>query len=88
MPAYHVSYDLNGPGQNYEGLIKEIKNSPDWCGVCDSTWLVATNESAAALMTRLGKAVDDNDTVIVTQIYGQSWSGRISETVANWLRRY
>lgn len=31
MAVYSISYDLNKSGQNYDGLIKELRKFDGWC---------------------------------------------------------
>lgn len=69
MRVLQVSYDLRKPERNYEGLIEELKNSPNWWHHLGSTWLILTNETATELWDRISRHVDKDDTVLVT------WTG-------------
>ena len=65
---YAVNYDLNRPGQNYQGLYSAIKGCGDWLHCLDSTWLVDTEDTgldAKGIWKQLEPHVDDNDRVLV-----------------------
>jgi hypothetical protein len=47
MPAFLVTYDLNKPGQNYDGLIEELKKTAGWWHYMKSTWILSTSETPA-----------------------------------------
>lgn len=86
MSAFHVSYDLHKPGQDYTNLIEEIKASPA-CHCLQSSWLVATQENAAQLFNRLGKHLDQNDRILVSKVT-VDYKGYLSQNACDWLRAY
>ena len=73
--VYVVSYDLRKPGQDYKGLFDELQASPGWWHYLESTWLIATSESANELYDRLRKHLDRDDSILVIQAGGdrQGW---------------
>ncbi|MBI1376091.1 MAG: hypothetical protein GC157_01190 [Frankiales bacterium] len=73
-----VSYDLQRPGQNYSGLIEAIKGLGAYRHCLQSTWLVATAHSPAAVWDSLAGHVDKNDRVLVMTVGG---------TAAGWLNK-
>ena len=84
MRVYNVSYDLDKPGQNYDGLIAELKKSPKWWHYLKSTWLVLTDESADQLWNRLGRHLDRTDNVLVIQV-GRDYSGWLPKEAWDWI---
>ncbi|ELV7515517.1 hypothetical protein QMU85_000472 [Photobacterium damselae] len=87
MKVYCVSYDLNKSGQNYNDLYDEIKSSPGWCHILDSTWLISTSETASQLSERLLKNIDDNDELLVIKV-SRDYSGWLSKTTWSWIDQH
>lgn len=72
MFVYCVSYDLRKAGQNYSGLYEQLK-STKWLHPLESTWLVATTESAQQLSDRLWMQLDANDLLLVIRVTKPYW---------------
>jgi len=85
MKVFCVSYDLNKPGQKYDGLISELKESYSWWHYLDSTWLIKTNESAGALSTRLQKHLDDNDNLLIIRVT-KDYAGWLPKKAWDWIK--
>jgi hypothetical protein len=85
--AVLISYDLNAPGQNYDDLIEKIKSLGAWWHYLDSTWIVKTTQSAAAVRNTLTPLLDKNDELLVVDISTTSaaWWG-FSERASKWLK--
>lgn len=76
--AYLISYDLNKPGQNYDGLYQAIKGASTgvWWHYLDSTWIIKSNSfSADDVFEKLSPYLDKNDRCIVVEIKNnkQGW---------------
>lgn len=87
MAVYNVSYDLVKAGQDYDGLIKELKNSDSWWHYLGSTWLIATNETALQLITRLKPYIDDNDNILIIEVVN-SKAGWLPQEAWDWINQY
>lgn len=87
MSVYCVSYDLNRPGQNYEGLYEELKRSASWWHFLDSTWLIATSESSEQLWSRIAPHVDKTDSVLVIKVVNKS-AGWLPQEAWNWINQH
>ena len=61
----HVSYDLHNPGQNYDAVIKRIKELGSWAKVHMSFWYVNSGYTAAQAVEHIKSALDTNDKVYV-----------------------
>ncbi len=61
----HISYDLNQPGQNYEAVIKKIKELGSWAKVHKSFWYVSSTRTASEAVDFIKPALDKNDQVYV-----------------------
>jgi hypothetical protein len=90
MAVYLIGYDLDTPGQDYENLFDAIKAaSTDWWHCLDSTWLIVSDQSAAAIRTALVQHIDGNDKLLVaTMGKGAAWSKSFPQNCKDWLQKY
>lgn len=89
MNVFLVSYDLREPGQDYAGLISELKSSHSWWHHLKSTWLVATDEPADQLFARLAEHVHPNDRVLVLEVSaGAGRQGWLPKRAWKWLDQH
>jgi len=88
MTVYCVSYDLNKTGQNYNAIHEELKRSPAWCHLLDSTWLVSTNETGQQLNDRLVHQVDKNDRLLVVKVTSPHFQGWLSDDAWTWIYQH
>ena len=73
MNTYIICYDLNSPGQNYEGLIDAIKEIANgWWHHLDSTWIINNNGPATSIRDYLTAHLDRNDELLVAKLSGES----------------
>lgn len=84
--TYHVSYDLKKPRQDYDALIAEIKRSPGYYHIMQSTWLISTSETAHELFRRLGGRMDNDDRILISEISNHNYTGWLNQSVWDWLR--
>lgn len=87
MSVYCVSYDLNTPGQEYNDLNEELKNSQSWWHFLTSTWLIYTSESSQQLSDRLRAHLDDNDNLMVIRVTA-NYAGWLPEEAWEWMREH
>lgn len=83
-----VGYDLNQPLQNYEGLIKQLKEGyQNWWHNLDSTWIVRTSKSPSEVRDDLTPYLDTNDEIFVVDITGKAaaWAG-FNDKGSGWLK--
>ena len=86
MRIFSVNYDLNSPGQRYDGLEEHIsRNYPDRIKGLKSTWLIQTSDSAQDVYRKLLPAVDSNDRILVNRVTHEH-SGWLDTDVINWLQ--
>lgn len=86
MTVYCVSYDLNKLGQRYAKVYEELKKSPKWIHLLDSTWLIATSESAQQLSDRILKHTDENDRFLVIKVT-REYQGYLSQDQWDWINQ-
>jgi hypothetical protein len=82
-----VAYDLKKPGQNYTGLIEELKKKP-WWHALESTWLLDTSETPAQVWARIKKYIDTNDSVLVIEMKkgtAAGADGRLPKEAWEWI---
>jgi len=86
MRTLLVGYDLNRPGQNYEGLIGALKAKPWWHHL-DSTWLIRTEETPVQLRDRLARHIDSGDELLVIDVTSRAaaWQG-IDQSGGQWIK--
>lgn len=85
MRVYSVNYDLKTPGRDYTGLYEELKRSPAWRHDLESTWLIATTETAQQIWDRIKGHIDKNDRVIILQA-GPDYLGLDHLDAWTWLQ--
>ena len=87
MSTFLIGYDLDTPGQNYEGLAEQIKSLGAWWHHLDSTWLVKSDLDQVAIRDRLKSVLDSNDELLVVNVSGDAaaWCG-FDQRGSKWLR--
>jgi hypothetical protein len=86
LRVYSVGYDLDRPGQNYDGLIKELQKSNGWAHCLKSQWLIATWETAQQLYTRLTPYLDKNDSILVIEV-NANYAGWLPAEMWQWIHK-
>lgn len=87
MKSYMIGYDLNKPGQDYTDLIAAIKGlASGWWHCLDSTWIVKSDSTAAAIRDALKPHIDAGDELLVINVTGSesAWVG-FDKQCADWL---
>lgn len=87
MALYSVDYDLHQPDRDYPRLEKAIMSYPGYCRVLLSHWIVSIQgTSAANIRDHLAQNIDQNDSLIVSRLSGESAWKNLADGVAEWLR--
>jgi len=85
MKLYQITYDLRKQ-RDYKSLQDCIKAYGTWCRPLESTWIIATSESAIQVRDKLQAVMDADDGLLVTRLQGDAaWYG-LSDVAANWLK--
>ncbi len=76
--VYMVTYDLNKEGQDYENVIKAIKDASTgaYCSYWKSSYLIKSNiTSADEVFKRIKPYLDSNDRLLVIEVKNnmQGW---------------
>jgi hypothetical protein len=86
--ALLIAYDLNKPGQNYEGVHEAIKALGAWWHYLESTWIVATRQSPDAAWSAIRSVFDDSDRCLVIDITGDSYQGWLTQDAWDWIHEH
>lgn len=76
MAAYMITYDLNSKGQNYDKVIKAIKDSSlSWCTFWKSSYLIKSSLTANQVSDKITPHLDSNDRLIIVEVKNnyQGW---------------
>lgn len=84
MAVYIVTYDLNSPGQNYDGLIKAIR-AYTHCKPLKSAFFIDTSEKAASIRDKLKKHIDEGDALYVMELQ-KHWAANRTMDCTSWLK--
>ena len=88
MKTYLIGYDLNRPrgDDDYPELIAAIKSFGTWWHHLASTWIVKSDQTAAAVRDMLKSHVDSGDELLVAVLSGEAaWIG-INDQGSAWLK--
>ncbi len=85
--TYIISYDLNSAGQNYEDVLRIIKEHWGWARLGGSAYIVITEKSAVEIRDNLMAVMDSNDQLFVGVIKAPAaWFG-LGDEVSDWLKK-
>ncbi|HJD12909.1 MAG TPA: hypothetical protein IAA03_03820 [Candidatus Ruminococcus avistercoris] len=73
-----ITYDLNSEGQNYEDVIKTIKDCAvdgKWYSCWRSSYLIKTDMKVDEINDKIHQYLDKNDTLFVVEVTSnyQGW---------------
>ncbi len=80
-----ISYDLNKKDKNYEELYGAIKSYETWWHQLTSSWLIDTQEDAAAIFNKLKPHIDTDDTLLVIRVT-KDYNGWLTDKAWEWIR--
>lgn len=84
--VYLITYDLNKT-KDYEKLFAAIKALGDWDKdpTLTSVWFVSTTLSARTISDRLRAYMDSDDTLFITRLRLDEYSGWLKKTLWPWI---
>jgi hypothetical protein len=87
MATYIIGYDLHPTkGETYDELIDAIKTIGKWWHHLDSTWVVVSDETAAAIRDKLQGHMKSDDQLLVVKSSGVgAWFG-FNDKGSSWLK--
>jgi hypothetical protein len=90
MKVYQIDYDLRKQ-RNYAALYEQIRSYGTYCHPLESTWIIATQQSAEQIRDKLTKTMDGDDGLLVTRLQGEAaWrnlSNDSNDEVTKWLKQ-
>ena len=85
MRVYQISYDLRKQ-RNYDALYERIKQYGSWCHPLESSWVIATQQTALQVRDNLAQVMDQDDGLLVTRLQNEAaWRG-LGDDVSRWLK--
>lgn len=83
----HISYDLYAPGQNYEAVIKAIKDLGNWAKIHKSYWYVNSSHTAAQAVAIVWGVMDANDRLYIVDATNNvaAWQN-LGDEAANYIK--
>ena len=88
--VYVIAYDLQEPNdtnEDYERIIKTIKNSFTWCHLQKSVWLVRSDSSAKEIRDILTPLIKNGDELFVARLQGNWATVGLGDRRNNWLHK-
>lgn len=87
--AYMITYDLNKEGQNYEDIIKTIKEkiSGYWCTYWKSSFLITSCYSPDEMIEKLRPYLDPNDRMLIIEVTNNK-NGWLSQNQWDWINEH
>lgn len=75
--VYMITYDLNKTGQNYDNVIKAIKDASTgvWCTFWKSSYLIKSNLTANQISDKITPYIDSNDRLIILECKNSNYQG-------------
>ena len=84
--TYLISYDLNAPGKNYDGLYKAIENASNgtWCRPLRSVYIIKSSLSSKDIYDHLAPCLDSSDRVLVIEVTNKAY-WYLDEDISDYL---
>lgn len=73
---------------DYDDMIEEIKKCPSWWKYNDTTWLIATSESAEELWKRIKPKIDKKERYFIVEINADNRQGWLNKSHWEWLKTH
>lgn len=86
--AYMISYDLNSPGQDYEGMhsaIRDFEVCNSYMKYLDSTYLIISDLKAKDIFEHLDQFLDSSDDILIIEV-NNHWYAKLPKDALKWLR--
>jgi hypothetical protein len=86
MKLYQIDYDLRKQ-RDYAALYDRIRSYRTYCHALESTWVIATDQTAAQVRDYLSQAMDNDDGLLVTLLAGEAAWRNLAPEVSQWLKQ-
>jgi len=85
MAVYQIDYDLRNQ-RDYQALYERIQSYGVWCRPLQSTWIIQTSQSAEQVRDHIFGAMDRDDGLLVTRLFGEAAWRNIDNDVSSYLK--
>jgi len=86
MKIYQITYDLRQQ-RNYQPLYQRIEAISSWCHALESTWIVASEQTATQIRDHLLLLIEADDGLLVTRLSGEAAWYEINNEATRWLKQ-
>lgn len=83
---YLVIYELVNASHLYEDLYSKLKNY-DSVHPMETAWLISSEETAQEIYKDLEAALEEEDSLIVTELPHENIQGQIKREYVKWLKK-
>lgn len=84
MSVLMITYDLDQPSRNYNGLIERIKKY-NYCHALGSVWFIDTQSSPHDVRDYLAQTLDQGDQLYVFHLR-KNWGAHKNDQATAWLQ--
>jgi hypothetical protein len=85
MKVYQISYDLRKK-RDYTSLYKRVRSYKTFCHVLESSWIIATDQTATQVRDFLAQAMDTDDGLLVSRLHGEAAWKNLGDELSQWLK--
>ncbi len=87
--SYLITYDLNKDGQNYDDIIKTIKDdiAGYWCTYWKSSFLITSSYTPQQMLNKLKPYLDSNDRMLIVEVVNNK-SGWLTQKQWDWINSH
>jgi hypothetical protein len=85
MPLLLVTFDTNKPGQDYSGLLGEIKSYSN-VRLTESSYAIITDKTPVVVCEEMEKYITKNDNLYIINLK-RPYAGYGSELITDWLKK-
>lgn len=86
--TYLISYDLNKPGKDYQGVYQAIKDSSTgtWCKPLESVYIIRSELTTQGIYNKIAPHLDSGDRVLVIEVTSNSF-WYLDKDVSDYLQK-
>ncbi len=85
MKVYQISYDLRKQ-RDHSALQSRIQSYKTLSHTLESSWIIASEQSAVQIRDYLAKAIHREDRLIVTRLQGEAAWKNLGDELSQWLK--
>ena len=82
-----INYDLKSSAASYVQLFDAIKAYGVWWHYLESAWIVKTNDTPKIIYDKLAAALNEGDSLIITDITNSAYYGILPPKAWEWIEK-